>query len=286
MITNRQAKFNATYKPHSVLEKRVTVIDNIRTMFNEAYKSLLHLWSYKYDTLAQMVQRSLSFLAIGLLVGQGHFEAQQLAFILPGWMVTFYARIILFQVNDSVSEEARTGTLEQMYMSPVSSAILLLGRMFGILAVATITISLSAAGLALLLNIHLSLRWDILPVVVLTLIGVFGFSFFLGGIALIYKSVHSIADLAQDLLLFVNGTFIAVSLLPSWLQTLALVLPTTYGITVIRSVVLNGRSLTYLITNHSLLLLAAHSFAYFVSGWIFYKWCEHIARKQGSLWQY
>ncbi len=285
-MMNGYVKFNEAYESRSALGKSVTVIDNIRAMLNEAYKSLLHLWSYKYDTLAQMVQRSLSFLAIGLLVGQGHFEAQQLAFILPGWMVTFYARIILFQVNDSVSEEARTGTLEQMYMSPVSSAILLLGRMFGILAVATITVSLSAAGLALLLNIHLSLRWDVLPVVVLTLIGVFGFSFFLGGIALIYKSVHSIADLTQDLLLFVNGTFIAVSLLPSWLQTLALILPTTYGITVIRSVVLNGRSLTNLITNHSLLLLTAHSFTYFVSGWIFYKWCEHIARKQGSLGQY
>ena len=283
MITN---ELDNTSASRSVGGRRVTVIDNVYALLNEVYKSLLHLWSYKYDTLAQMVQRSLSFLAIGLLLGGGHFEAQQLVFILPGWMMTFYARIILFQVNDSISEEARTGTLEQMYMSPVSSAVLLLGRMLAILAVATVTVSLAAIGLALLLNIHLPLRWEVVPVAVLTLIGVFGFSFFLGGTALIYKSVHSIADLTQDLLLFVNGTFIAVSLLPGWLQTLGLALPTTYGIIVIRDMLLHGRSIADLIMNRSLLLLTAHSVAYFLGGWLFYKWCEHIARRQGSLGQY
>ena len=73
---------------------------SIHVMLNEAYKSLLHLWSYRYNTLAEMVQRGLSFLAIGLLLGKGHWEAAQMAFILCGWIMTFYARTILFQVNE------------------------------------------------------------------------------------------------------------------------------------------------------------------------------------------
>lgn len=79
---------------------------------------------------AEMVQRGISFLAISLLLGRGHWEATQMAFILCGWIMTFYARTVLFQVNDGVTEEARTGTLEQMYMSPISSSFLLLGQRF------------------------------------------------------------------------------------------------------------------------------------------------------------
>jgi ABC-2 type transport system permease protein len=209
-----------------------------------------------------------------------------MAFVLPGWIMTFYARIILFQVNDTVSEEVRTGTLEQLYMSPVSSGILLLGRVFAILVVATIMVSLSAAALGLLLGLHLALRWEVLPVIALTLAGLFGLSFVLGGVALVHKNAHSIADLLQDLLLFVNGTFVAVSLLPGWLQALGLALPTTYGITVIRAVVLEGRPLGALLMNGSLPLLIGHSTAYFVGGWVFYMWCERVARRQGSLGQY
>lgn len=258
----------------------------IRTMLNEAYKSLLHLWSYRYNTLAEMVQRGISFLAISLLLGKGHWEAAQMAFILCGWIMTFYARTILFQVNDGVTEEARSGTLEQMYMSPVSSGFLLLGRVFAILLVATLMVSLSAVALSILVGIQLPLHWEALPVIALTLVGVFGFSFLLGGAALVYKSVHSLADLTQDLLLFVNGTFISIALLPDWLRTIGLVLPTTYGITVLRAVVLNGSSLGALINDHSLLLLTAHSATYFFGGWLFYAWCERFARQQGSLGQY
>ncbi len=226
----------------------------VRAMLNEASKELIHLWSYKYNTLAEMIQRSIGFLAIGLILGQGNLQPAQMAFVLPGWMMSFYARIILFQVNDTISTEAQIGMLEQMYMSPIFSGILLLGRVFAILIVATIMVSLTALGLSLLLGVHLLIRWEALPVVALTLTGLFGFSFILGGTAIIYKNAHSMADLIQDLLLFMNGTFVAVSLLPLWLQVLGLAMPTTYGITVIRAVVINGRSLVSLVADGSLLI--------------------------------
>ncbi len=257
-----------------------------RVILNEAYKALLVLWSYKFNTLAEMIQRSIAFLAIGFVLGQGTLEPSQMAFILPGWMMSFYARIIMFQVNGGISEEARTGTLEQMYMSPLPSSVLLLGRVFAVLVVATLMVFLSAAVLMLLLGIQLTMRWEALLLILITLMGVFGFSFLLGGAALLFKSVHSIADLMQDLLLFVNGTFVAVSLMPLWLQTLGLALPTTYGITVMRKVLIDGESLNTLLLNGSLLILIAHSAIYFVGGWLIYKWCERIAKRQGNLGQY
>lgn len=258
----------------------------IRVIVNEGYKSLLTLWSYRFNTIAEMVQRSITFLAIGFVLGQGTLEPNMMAFILPGWMMSFYARIILFQVNDGISEEARTGTLEQMYMSPVSSNWLLLGRVFAVLLVATIMVFVSALVMVLVLGIPLSLRWEALVLIGITLMGVFGFSFLLGGAALLFKSVHSLADLIQDLLLFINGTFVSIALMPAWLRTLGLILPTTYGITVMRAVMIDGASLQTVLADGSLALLIAHSAAYFVGGWLIYKWCEQIAKRRGNLGQY
>lgn len=258
----------------------------LRVILNEVYKAILVLWSYRFNTVAEMIQRSIAFLAIGFVLGQGNLEPAQMAFILPGWMMSFYARIILFQINDGVTEEARTGTLEQMYMSPVPSGVLLLGRVLAVLVVATVMVFLSAGVMTPLLGIRLTLSWLPLLLIGITLIGVFGFSFILGGAALLFKGVHSIADLMQDLLLFVNGTFVAVSLMPLWLQTLGLTLPTTYGITVIRSALIDGASLDMLIDRGTLLLLIAHSAAYFIVGWLVYTWCEQIAKRRGNLGQY
>jgi ABC-2 type transport system permease protein len=258
----------------------------IRVMGNEAYKALIHLWSYRYNSLAEMLQRSIVFLAIGFFLGMGTIDPQQMAFVLPGWMMTFYARIILFQVNDSIAGEAMTGTLEQMYMSPVSSGLLLLGRAFAILIVATITVFLSAAVLVLLVGIRLQLSWDVLPIVALTLTGLFGFSFLLGGAALVFKNVRAIADLLQDLILFVNGTVVPVALMPAWLQTIGLVFPTTYGITLMRRVALEDVSLSSLLVDGSLLTLLAHSAVYLLGGWLIYALCERAARQQGTLGQY
>ncbi len=257
-----------------------------RILLNEANKALLILWRYKFNTIAEMVQKCLGFLAIGFLLGQGHLDPARMAWVLPGWMMYFYARIVLFEINQGITDEAATGTLEQLYMSRVSPRVLLLGRLLGILVVATITVFVSVVLLSLLIGIRLSLRWEALPVMVLTLAGLFGCSLMFGGAALIFKRVQALADVAQDLILFTNGTFVAISLLPRWLQDFCLALPTTYGIIVLRRVTLNGESLVALWRDNSLPLLIAHSTLYIVVGWLTFLACERVARRQGSLGQY
>jgi ABC-2 type transport system permease protein len=258
----------------------------LRVILNEVYKSLLHLWSYRYNTLAQIIQRGIGFLGISFVLGQGQLNISQMAFVLPGWIMSFYARVILFHVDESITHEAQAGTLEQMYMSPASSGWLLLGRVVAVLSVATIQAAVLATGLMLITGVRLPLSWSVVPVVLLVLAGLFGFNFLLAGLALVLKSVRSIIDLSQDLLLLVNGTLVAVTLLPLWLQTLSLAMPTTYGIIVLRRVLIEQRSLPVLWQDGSLLILAAHSAAYVLVGWLVYSWCEQIAKRQGTLGQY
>src|SRR5258708_35773398 len=96
---------------------------------NEAYKRLLILWDYKFNIAVQSLPLSLIFIGASYFLGRGHFDAEQLPAMMLGYMVYFYARVIILSTGTDLISEASAGTLEQMYMSPVATEWLLLGRM-------------------------------------------------------------------------------------------------------------------------------------------------------------
>jgi ABC-2 type transport system permease protein len=77
-----------------------------------------------------------------------------------------------------------------------------------------------------------------------------------------------------------------VDRLPAWLQTAAKLLPSTQGIIVLRSVILDGKPLGAVWADGSLVLLALHSLVFFVAGWLVYRLCEAVAKRRGALGQY
>ena len=255
-------------------------------IFNETYKRLLIIWGYKFNFLVQLITVGLIFIGAAFFIGNGQFSSTQLAPILLGYVVWFYARIVILSTSIDLMVEAQSGTLEQMYMSPTSSELLLLGRMFALLISTTLMVLVTALVLVLLLGIHIPLRWEGLPVLLLTLAGLFGFTLMLSGAALVFKQIDALADLLQNALLFLTGALIPVSRFPGWLQSVAQTLPITQGITVLRNTVIGGQSLHSAWVNGSLMWLSVHSILYVCGGWMIFKWCEHVAKHQGSLGQY
>ena len=55
---------------------------------------------------------------------------------------------------------------------------------------------------------------------------------------------------------------------------------------VIRNIVLGGQSLSSALADGSLIWLSIHSAIYLCAGWLLFKWCERIAKQQGSLSHY
>ena len=255
-------------------------------MFNETYKRLLIIWDYKFDVLTQLVMIGTIFIGASFFMGGGQFDPKQLAPLFLGYVVWFYARVVITTTSADLLGEAQAGTLEQMYMTPVPTEILVLGRMFATLISTTIMVLLTAAGLVFLLNIHMPIRWQGLPVLGLTIVGLFGFTLMLSGAALVFKQIDSLADFTQNALLFLTGALLPVSHFPIWLATISKTLPITQGIVVLRSVVMDGPSLSSAWANGSLIWLTLHSALYLFGGWLIFKWCERIARQQGTLSQY
>lgn len=255
----------------------------LRIILNETYKRLLILWDYKLNTLVQSLVIILIFIGATFFL---HTGTQQLPATLLGYLVWIYARIVLITTGDDMMNEAQSGTLEQMYMSPITSELLMLGRMLAQLISTTIVVLLIVVPLSLLMHISIPFHWSSFLILLLTLSGLFGFTLILSGCALLFKQIDALVDISQNLLLFLTGTIVPISSFPGWLATLARALPTTQGIIVLRDVALQKQSLASSWQNGELSLLLVLTLLYLGVGWLIFKGSEHLAKRQGSLGQY
>lgn len=253
---------------------------------NEIYKRLLIFWDYKFNLITQLVTVSLIFIGAGFLLGGGQFQSAQLAPLLVAYVGWFYARIVIMSTSGDMVTEAQAGTLEQMYMSPASASLLLFGRMLALLISTTFLVVPIALILVLLLRISVPLRWEGLPVLLLSLGGLFGFTLILSGVALVFKQIEAFADLIQNLLLFLTGVFLPIDRFPVWLADFAKLFPITEGNVVLREVMIQQESLSAVWKDGSLTFLTIHTIIYVCVGLLIFKWCEHVARQAGSLGQY
>ena len=260
--------------------------DALVTLLGEVRKSLLISWTYRTNLFVSMFTIGFVFVGIGFLMGEGELNPDQLASMFLGYLAWFYALAAIGDLSWGLRGEVNAGTLEQMSMSPVPIGLILMGRVFANLILTTAQLLIQGILFYLLLGVRIPMRWEGIPVVALTLAGVFGFGYLIAGATLVFKQVESFANLIQNVLLFLNGTILPVDAMPGWLVGVAKVLPSTQGIFVLRQVVLGGRSLASTWQDGSLLWLVVHSVIFFTVGWLAFGYCERIAKEQGSLGQY
>ena len=101
-----------------------------------------------------------------------------------------------------------------------------------------------------------------------------------------FKRVPALTNMVTNLLLFLNGSLLPVDRLPDGVELAAKALPTTQGIIVLRDVMLEGRSLSAVWSDGSLVYLALHSALFLAVGWLAFKYAEGVAKKRGTLGQY
>jgi len=118
------------------------------------------------------------------------------------------------------------------------------------------------------------------------MIGLIGFGYAIGGLTLVYKQVGSVSNLLTNVLLFLNGSLLPVHHFPAWLETIAVFLPTTQGIIVLRKVVIDDMSLLAVWEDGSMAFLAAQSVFYLAVGWAMFIVGERVAKRRGTLGQY
>jgi ABC-2 type transport system permease protein len=171
-------------------------------------------------------------------------------------------------------------------MGIVPARVLMLAKMLGSLLFSTATLVLSGFVLMLFAEVRLVFRWEAIPVVILTWVGLFGLGFIVAGGTLLFKRVGQAVAILTGMLLFVNGTLLPLETLSPTLSTVGRLFPAAQGIIVLRAVVLEGRTLGDVLGDGSAIFLMVHSTVLFALGWLIFGWAETIAKQRGSLGQY
>lgn len=255
-------------------------------IFNEIYKGLLIQWSYKFNLIMESLMLIFLFLGITFFVGNGELIPEQLASSLLGYTVWFYATVAIGNMAHALREEAQQGTLEQWYMSPVPSSIIQIGRTLSTFIVTTVTICFIVLPLIFGFRLTIPWHWSVIPIFAIMLVGVYGFGFVVGGATLLFKQVGPLANMVQNMMLFLNGAFLPVERFPGWLERIGRSLPTTEGIIILRHIVFEGDSLHSLWQDGSLLRLLLNSAIYLVLGLTVFVYTERLAKQRGLLGQY
>lgn len=254
-------------------------------VLNEIRKGLLVTWHYKFNVISEFITLGIYFLGTALLMNYGNTDLEEFGPSLIGYIVWVYSSYIL-KVSLVLTLEGRSGTLEQMYMSPVHPALIFIGASISTIVSSTIMILFMSLIIAYICSIYIPFHLTSIPVVAIILVGLIGFGLCIAGMALLHKNVVGLIDLIDNILFYLSGSMLPIEQLPLWIQKIAHTLPTAEGIIVLRDVVFESQSLSTLLHNGKLFSLMMNSGLYFIIGLLLFIYCEKIAKKKGRLGQY
>jgi ABC-2 type transport system permease protein len=252
---------------------------------NEIHKGLRIAWYYKFNALTEFANHGFTFVGTLFLMNFGSLSSADVASALIGYIFYVYALEVLNSSNNFMLER-KSGTLEQMYMSPQLPAVIFLGNILATVVWNSAMIAILCLIIMVLFKITLPLTLSAIPILLLTLGGLLGVGLAIAGVALVHKNITGFLNLTTNILFYINGAMLPIEHFPAWLQIIAHFLPVTQGIIVMRSIVLNGNTLAQTWADGSLGLLMVHTAIYFIAGWLVFTWCERKAKELGTIGQY
>lgn len=207
------------------------------------------------------------------------------AFLTIGLAVFFFISSAVMSLPNAIGGGISSGTLEALLATPAPVPSLLLGLVsFDLTWAAIRAVCLLGASMLLGLRIAPGGIPLALLALLLTVLAYFGIGLGLAAMILIFRTIGPLGSgiLAASGLL--GGAYYSTTVIPSWIQHLAVLVPLTYGLRVIRRAILAGAPAEAILPDLTRLSLAA-TVLLLLGGLCFRAALRH-ARGQGSLGQY
>ena len=205
------------------------------------------------------------------VVGNPEQMGENSAFVIVSMFLWFLSLMAMQGIGWEITTEANTGTLEQLYMSPVPAWIILLSPMIG-----TVFTNIIIMALVLILSMFTAGRWlsfdvvTLIPLFIFLILCMLGVGFMVAGLALIYKQINALLQIAQ----FAFFALVSVPItLSQWLEFL----PVVRGSSMIRMSMTEGKHLLDFATSDWVLLIL-NAVVYFIAGVMVYKLAEVRAK--------
>ena len=252
----------------------------------EFRRSLRLVRSYWLEYVADLILYILGFLLLNAV-----FQAASLNYGPTGMLSTLIGfttwkicASVLEDIARVASDEARTGTLEQLFLAGLPPGLVFAGRSLGFV----FSHALRGLILAFILAGLIGLLQPVSPVAVilfiLTLLGACGLGFALAGLTLIYKRIGGGLHLFWQMLVFFTGALAPIT--HPLLAEFAKLLPLTWGISALRASLLDDAGSAELWQRGLWQGLLINTVVYLTLGVVFFTWGERRARQQGVLAHY
>lgn len=253
-------------------------------LFKALYRKYsIELRRYYFNTISLLISIYLIFMFIFYstksIQGANSGFGETSAGILVGFMIWFLAIFTYSELSFVLVQEASQGTLEQLAMSPLGFR-----KVIFIRTIVALLFNLLIMAIFLLLMMMSTGEWlhldvlSIVPLVLITIVGVLGLSLVVGGLALLFKQIQSSLQILQ---------FVFVLLISPIVDYVPFIkiLPLAWGTRLVGRVMIDGISLAQ-IPVQDLLILIASSIFYFLVGYLIFRFCENKARDYGLLGHY
>jgi ABC-2 type transport system permease protein len=250
----------------------------------EIKRSWLLLSRYAAEALGGII--ATTFVFYGLFLSSRYIAGPTAAFgdrldsIIVGYILWTLMLFIMGDVAGGLQDEARTGTLEQMFLTPYGAA-----RVFVIRAIGSLTIQLTinvviVVAIMLITGSQLAFPPILVPPFVTALLGAYGLAFTIGSLTLVFKQVQQISSVLQFGLLLLlaapTETWTGGLRIAGWL------LPIAPAAGLLRDVMARGLPLN----DMRMAIASVNGIFYFALGILLFRWAERLTKRQGKLGGY
>ncbi|MCG3412368.1 ABC transporter permease [Staphylococcus massiliensis] len=259
----------------------------------EFYKFRGMFKRYYIDSISEIISYLILFVGLTFTIVSTTTTTQNMLLQLVIGIFIWYIGINAIAIFSFIlQEEMQLGTLEQIYLTQTRLSQMLLGRAIGsfvfdaiggVILSSLTMIVITMLGSNIPFQLHdLRQLFDLRLIIILimTMIGIYGFSFILAGLSIIFKRISAISVILNYIFLFFTGLLLTDKTLPPLLDVFSKILPITWGIINIKDLLNENLHITHLI------MLIVHSAIYLTLGLLIFHYCSYIARKKGTFNHY
>jgi ABC-2 type transport system permease protein len=207
-------------------------------------------------------------------------------FLYVGWSVYMWLSIVLWGPGTALRTEQVRGSLEALFLSPVSRLVILFGP-----AAAHVVVAL---WMFLVVGVALRLGFGVAPgpaevlralaVIVLSVPALYGLGALFATTVLRFGEVHGLVMIVRGLFTVLCGVTFPIVVLPDLARAAAMAMPPTYVIGGLRAALLAGADMVDLLPDLAILL--ALGVALCLLAVIAFRRTERYARRGGTLMSY
>ena len=219
-------------------------------------RDMLNETSYRLYFFMQIMQIFLTVAALfflSRLVGQDMiikylrpYGGNYFAFAIIGVAFYNYFNVGFSKFAAQLSEAQKTGTLEAMLSTPAGLSTIVLGSSLWEFIMTTFKVLVFLLSGALIM--HSGMGINNLPIVLLIILLTIGsassFGIIVASFIIVVKRGDPISWLFKSASWLLGGVLFPITVFPSWMQKLALLLPTTHALQAMRLAILKGKSIS------------------------------------------